>query len=154
MMADAARTEMCSGAVVVGFDGSMDAGRAVAWAHTDATWRQVRLVILRAWSLKTAPRPDWADLSYVPSEDEFSEAVRGKLNADLIAALGPGPATEAVLLPVHRPADEALIEASRHALLTVVGARGSGLARWVGSTSTSLVRNAHGPVVVIPPQRD
>lgn len=138
-------------AVVVGYDGSPDAARAVRWAYRDAGRRSGRLVVLRAWSLKTAPRPAGADLNYVPSEDEFAAAVRDALAKALTAVLGPEPTTEVVPLAVHRPADVALIEASSHAAVVVVGARGSGLARLVGSVSVSLVRGAHGPVVVIPP---
>ncbi len=137
-------------AVVVGYDGSDDAARAVRWAHADAERRGVRLVVLRAWSLKTAPRPAGADLSYVPSEDEFASAVRDALTADLERVLGAGVVANVVPLAVHRPAEEALVEASRHAAVTVVGARGAGLARWLGSVSASVVRNAHGPVVVVP----
>ena len=139
-----------SDAVVVGYDGSDDSARAVRWAHADAGRRGVRLVVLRAWSLKTAPRPEGGDLSYVPSEDEFAAAVRDALSVDLAGVLPAEAATEVVPLAVHRPAEEALVEASRHAAVTVVGARGSGLARWLGSVSASVVRHAHGPVVVVP----
>jgi len=139
-----------SDAVVVGHDGSDDAARAVRWAHADAQRRGARLVVLRAWSLKTAPRPEGADLSYVPSEDEFAAAVGAALRADLGAVLGAEATVDVVPLAVHRPAEEALVEASRHAAVTVVGARGAGLARLVGSVSASVVRNAHGPVVVVP----
>lgn len=137
-------------AVVVGHDGSEDSARAVRWAHADAERRGVRLVVLRAWSLKTAPRPAGADLNYVPSEDEFASAVSEALTADLERVLGAGAIANVVPLAVHRPAEEALVEASRNAAVTVVGARGAGLARWLGSVSASVVRNAHGPVVVVP----
>ena len=142
--------KICTDAVVVGFDGSEDATKAVLWAQEDAVRRGVPLVVLRAWSLKTAPRPAGVDFSYVPSEDEFAAAVRDDLVADLAAVLGPDAVAAAVPLAVHRSADDALVEASRYAAVTVVGARGSGLARWMGSVSTSVVRHADGPVVVVP----
>ena len=132
MTPDASSADVYADAVVVGFDGSEDSLRAVRWATLDAERRRAPLVVVRAWSLKTAPRPNGSDLSYVPSEDEFAEAVRAALSADLAEALG-ADATDAILVAVHRPADEALIAASRRALITVVGARGSGLARWLGS---------------------
>ncbi|MCZ3388232.1 MAG: universal stress protein [Actinomycetia bacterium] len=137
-------------AVVVGHDGSDDSARAVRWAHADADRRGVQLVVLRAWSLKTAPRPAGADLSYVPIEDEFALAVRDALTADLERVLGAEAIADLVPLPVHRPAEEALVEASRNAAVTVVGARGAGLARWLGSVTASVVRHANGPVVVVP----
>lgn len=149
MTPDTSSVERYAGAVVVGFDGSEDATRAVQWACVEAERRKAPLVVVRAWSLKTAPRPEGWELSFVPSEDEFAAAVRAALAADLDEALGQD-ASDAILVAVHRPADEALIEASREAILTVVGARGSGLARWLGSTSASVVRHAHGPVVVVP----
>ena len=86
----------------------------------------------------------------MPSEDEFEAAVLADLVTDLTAVLGPDEAATAVPLAVHRSADDALVEASRYAAVTVVGARGSGLARWLGSVSTSVVRHAHGPVAVVP----
>lgn len=137
-------------AVVVGHDGSDDSARAVRWAHADAERRGVRLVVLRAWSLKTAPRPAGADLSYIPGEDEFASAVRDALTADLERVLGAAALSDVVALAVHRPAEEALVEASRNAAVTVVGARGAGLARWLGSVSASVTRHAQGPVVVVP----
>jgi nucleotide-binding universal stress UspA family protein len=139
------------GAVVVGDDGSPDAARAVRWAHEDALRRGVPLVVIRGWSITTAPRPTTDDLSYVPSEDEFAEAVRAEMAADLARVLGPEPAGTVHLMPVHAPAPEALVHASVDSAVTVVGARGSGLARWLGSVSTEVVHHAHGPVVVLPP---
>jgi nucleotide-binding universal stress UspA family protein len=138
------------GAVVVGDDGSPDAARAVRWAHEDALRRRVPLVVIRAWALTSAPRPATADVGYVPSEDEFAEAVRAEMAADLERVLGPEPAGVVHLLPVHSSASQALVHASTDSAVTVVGARGSGLARWLGSVSTEVVRHAHGPVVVLP----
>lgn len=138
------------GAVVVGDDGSPDAARAVRWAHEDALRRGVPLVVVRGWSITTAPRPVTDDLSYVPGEDEFAEAVRAEMAVDLGRVLGSDPAGTIHLLPVHAPASEALVRCSVDAAVTVVGARGSGLARWLGSVSSEVVRHAHGPVVVLP----
>lgn len=147
------QTSITAGAVVVGDDGSEDSARAVLWAHEDAVRRGVPLVVLRAWSLTSAPRPDKADLSYVPSEEEFAEAVRTEMAADLERLLGPDPEGEVHLSPVYSSAVDALVRASADSAVTVVGARGSGLARFLGSVSSEVVRHAHGPVVVLPPMR-
>ena len=138
-----------SGAVVVGNDRSDDALAAAEWALEDAERRGVRLVVLRAWSITNAPRPAGSEHGYVPSEDEFVDAVREEMASDLAAVLESGSA-EVTLMPAHCSAEDALVEASKHAALTVVGARGRGLARWLGSVSTAVVRASHGPVAVIP----
>lgn len=141
-----------TGAVVVGDDGSAASANAVQWALDDARRRGVRLVVVRAWSITTAPRPAGVERGYVPSEDEFAEAVRAEMASDLEVVLGHeddrGEET-AVLMPAHCGAVDALLLATRHAAVTVVGARGSGLARWLGSVSSGVVRSASGPVVVV-----
>ena len=146
---------LLEGAVVVGDDRSKDSARAVIWARDDASRRGVPLVVIRAWSITNAPRPAGAEQGYVPGEDEFAEAVRLQVAADLAPVLGEADlnsdsSSQVVLMPAHCSPAEALVEASRHSAVTVVGARGSGLARWLGSVSTALIRSAHGPVVVIP----
>jgi nucleotide-binding universal stress UspA family protein len=141
------------GAVVVGDDGSASSARAVAWALSDASRRGVRLVVLRAWSIRSAPRPQDAEPGYVPGEDEFAQAVRDEVARDLREVLGEVTGSgepDVLVLPVHLPPADALVLATRHATVTVVGARGSGLARWLGSVSAALVRAAVGPVVVVP----
>ncbi|MFL6069730.1 MAG: universal stress protein [Actinomycetes bacterium] len=146
---------LLEGAVVVGDDRSKDSARAVTWAREDASRRGVRLVVIRAWSITNAPRPAGAEPGYVPGDDEFAEAVRQQVAADLAPVLGEAGTSgsspdQVVLMPAHCSPAEALVEASRHSAVTVVGARGSGLARWLGSVSTAVIRSAHGPVVVIP----
>ena len=148
-------TSLLEGSVAVGDDGSENSATAVAWALEDANRRGVRLVVIRAWSITNAPRPAGSEPGYVPSEDEFSDAVRREMASDLVSVLGATASNDdashgVVLMPAHCGAVDALVQSSRHALVTVVGARGSGLARWLGSVSTDVVRSAHGPVVVVP----
>jgi nucleotide-binding universal stress UspA family protein len=138
-----------SGAVVVGNDRSDDALAATVWALADAERRGVGLVVLRAWSITNAPRPAGSEHGYVPSEDEFADAVREEMASDLASVLD-GASVDVTLMPAHCSAEDALVEASKHAALTVVGARGRGRAKWLGSVSTTIVRASHGPIVVIP----
>lgn len=139
------------GAVVVGDDGSAEAATAVRWAAEAASSRGVELVVLRAWSIRSAPRPEGWEPGYVPSEDEYAEAVKRELEQDLVKVLGEPLGPQVRLLPVHGSADHALVDATREALLVVVGSHGRGLASaLLGSTTDHLVRHAHGPVVVIP----
>src|SRR5215207_6602207 len=89
------------GAVVVGDDGSPDSLAAVRWAHEDADRRGARLMVLRAWSITTAPRPSRSEMGYVPGEDEFAEAVRSEMESDLKSAM-TGSSVDFTLTPVHR----------------------------------------------------
>ena len=141
------------GAVVVGDDASAASRAAVAWAREDAARRGVPLVVVRAWSLTNAPRPSGAEHGYVPSEDEYAEAVRAEMAHDLQGTVGDLAEGSVILMPAHCSATDALLHASHHAALTVVGARGSGLARWLGSVASAVVKSASGPVVVVPDRR-
>lgn len=139
------------GAVVVGDDGSAEAATAVRWAAEEARRRGTELVVLRAWSITTAPRPAQWQPGFVPSEDEFADAVGLALAADVAAVLGEQPDLRVRGLPVHRSPESALVAATREAAVVVVGSHGRHLAKaLLGSTSEHLVRHAHGPVVVIP----
>ncbi|MFZ0323992.1 MAG: universal stress protein [Actinomycetes bacterium] len=139
------------GSVVVGDDGSAESAHAVRWAIGEARTYRCTLVVLRAWSLTTAPRPATWEPGYVPGEDEFGAAVRDALVDDLRAILGDDPGVHIDYLPVHATPDEALVAATREARLVVVGSHGRHLARArLGSTAEHVVRNAHGPVVVVP----
>lgn len=140
-----------TGAVVVGDDGSAEAATAVRWAAEEARRRGCELVVLRAWSIKTAPRPAQWQPGFVPSEDEFAEAVSLALADDLAGVLEAHGDLSIRGLPVHDSAESALVRASREAAVVVVGSHGRHLAKaLLGSTSEHLVRHACGPVVVIP----
>ena len=140
-----------SRSVVVGDDGSAESAHAVRWAVTEAAARGCPLVVLRAWSLTTAPRPDSWQPGYVPGEDEFGQAVHDQLADDVRAIIGDDPGVTVTFLPVHAAPDDALVAASRGAVLVVVGSHGRHLARsLLGSTAEHLVRHTHGPVVVVP----
>jgi nucleotide-binding universal stress UspA family protein len=139
------------GTVVVGDDGSSDAARAVVWARDDAQRRGVALVVLRAWSLTTAPRPATFEPGYVPSEDEFAAAVRDQILRGVETTLGSEPGVQVVPLPVHKSARDALVAATSYAAVVVLAARGRGLAdALLGSTADHVVRQARGPVTVVP----
>ena len=65
--------------------------------------------------------------------------------------LGEEPGCPVLVIPVHEHAGPALVEASRSALVVVVGHRGhSGVAgRILGSVSEHLVRHGEGPVTIV-----
>lgn len=143
-------SEDLTGAVVVGHDGSVEAAAAVRWARDDAVRRGTQLVVLRAWTMKSTPRPVDAEPGYVPSEDEYAASVRRALQADVDQILGQPPGVEISLLVTHHPPRTALIDASSTAALVVVAPRGRGLAKAVlGSTADHLTRHAQCPVVIV-----
>ena len=77
--------------------------------------------------------------------------MHGQLADDVTSALGVEAGSQLVLLPVHESAKDALIRASEVAAVVVVASRGKGLARaLLGSTSEHLIKQARGPVTVVP----
>lgn len=141
--------------IVVGHDGSPSADRALAWAAQEARLRDLPLRVVRAWLITSAPHPRGVEAGVVPSQDEFAEAVREALAADVSRVLGAGAGGAAgagvTLHPVHGPAAAVLVAASAHAELLVVASRGRGgfAGLLLGSTSEQVVRHADCPVVVL-----
>ncbi len=84
------------------------------------------MVVLRAWSLATAPRPaDW-EFGYVPAFDEYTEAVRLALLDDSSAQVASFDDVAVEYRVVHAGAAKTLVELSQGARMLVVGARGHG----------------------------
>lgn len=140
-----------SGTVVVGVDGSECGRKALRFAAEEARARGCALVALRAWSLPTAPRPTSVEPGVVPAMTEFEQAVADEIMAEVREELGADPGIEVIPMPVHHHAGPAIIEATRTAVLVVVGHRGhSGVTTlFLGSVSEHTVRHAEGPVAVI-----
>jgi nucleotide-binding universal stress UspA family protein len=119
--------------VLVGYDGSAAAERALDFAAVEAAARTAQLVVARV---------------YTGSDEEAKQL--------LIDAVEPW-ASEYTGQPIElRPIysanpDYALIEASRNVDLTVVGSRGRGgfLGLALGSVSRTLVHHAYSPIAVI-----
>ncbi len=136
-----------SDAIVVGVDSSADSDRAVAWALGLArhTGEPVHLV-----HVQPAP-PETVTDAY--TRRRWAEAGRLVLdNAELYAEKVEGVTVSSESLEdSHLTITEALVEASRHAAMLVVGARGhggySGLLS--GSVSQHATRHATCPVVTV-----
>ena len=135
--------------VVVGFDGSEPAQRALDWAASEAKLRGARLRIVAAWE---TPQLVYA-YGYVPamspSFDEESEKAAREL-VDKAARLGePGVAVETEAK--RGQAAEVLVEASNEADLLVVGSRGHGgfAGLLLGSVSEQCARHAACPVTIV-----
>jgi nucleotide-binding universal stress UspA family protein len=140
-----------TGCVVVGVDGSACGRKALGFAAHEARVRACPLVVVRAWSVTTAPQPAGTEPGVVPSLAAFEAAVEAVMRDEVADVLGDDPGCELVVRPVHDSAGDVLVEASEHAVLVVVGSRGLGAVAGLllGSVSDHLVRRAQGPVAVV-----
>lgn len=139
--------------ILVGVDGSPASNCAVAWAARDAALRHVGLNIVHA------VRPMGVTLPAIPTPASFSrwQVERAQTVIDDAVQIARG-SVDAGREParidsgvVFAPAVPTLTDLSKEAQFVVVGSRGRGaLARAVlGSVSSSLIRQAHCPVVVV-----
>jgi|BarGraNGADG00312_2_1021985.scaffolds.fasta_scaffold08291_5 nucleotide-binding universal stress UspA family protein len=142
------------GGIVVGDDGSDLSQAAVRWAAHDASLRGMPLHVIRSWSMLTAPRPTTAHAGFVPPLVDFEAAVREDMERRWEKLTVEVPEIEVRLQPVHGSAARALLEASRHAQLVVVGSRGRGgfAGLLLGSIADQVVRYSRCPVTVVHPK--
>lgn len=143
---------MTDSRIVVGDDGSKAAAVAIRHAAALAGDLGVDLEVVRAWTLRNAPRPKDAALTHVPSEAEYEQAVRENLASD-VAALGLP--VEPTLTAVRGASSAALLKAAAGARILVVGSRGAGgfAGLLMGSTAEQVVRHATVPVLVVPVEK-
>jgi nucleotide-binding universal stress UspA family protein len=139
------------GGVVVGYDGSSAARRALVWAAEDADRRGAVLHVVRAWKLTTAIEEVGAPFGVVPSMQECEDAVRRSLHRAVELAREETPSVDVQPHIAHAPVGPTLLAASQHADLLVIAARGRGgfVGLMLGSTAEQLVRHASCPVVVV-----
>ena len=138
------------GDVVVGVDGSTVSAEAVAVAVEQAAGRGARLVAV----LAVTPTFD----AYVASPavlEELRERGRRHLAESLAGQCDRHPDVEVVSAVHVADALPVLLAAAQDAALLVVGSHGRGalLRAALGSVSSSLLRTAPCPVVVVRPER-
>jgi nucleotide-binding universal stress UspA family protein len=133
--------------VVVGVDGSEHSGKALRWAHDEAHRRSAPLTTVMSWGL--------LDQHHVHGEQRFdpnyTEAdAQGALDGFVTKTLGDGALTVERTVVNDLPA-RALLEASEHAELLVVGARGLGgfSDLLLGSVSHRCLAHSACPTVAI-----
>ncbi|GAA2565099.1 universal stress protein [Winogradskya consettensis] len=133
--------------IVVGVDGSPSSTAALRWALAQAKLASVRVQAVAAWEYPTyygwAGAYPYEDVS-VSTGKYLDETVHRVIDAEkadveVLQSVVPG-----------NPA-QALIDASAHAALLVVGSRGHGAfaGALLGSVSQHCVHHAHCPVVVV-----
>jgi nucleotide-binding universal stress UspA family protein len=139
--------------ILVGFDGSDHATRALEWAAKMAADLNRPLTVLAVIQVATS---QWTGNPIVYPEDR-AEQVEARQAAEKAVAgaagrLGRSSPSPVTVLSFSGNAAHELIEASRDADLVVVGARGGGgfASLIMGSTSSQVVHHAHCPVVVMP----
>jgi nucleotide-binding universal stress UspA family protein len=141
--------------IICGIDGSAHARAALEVAAALAERLRLRLVLVHA---VPAPTPDLllAAPVRVPAGVEHIDLLGHDAGARLLAQAAETHGLPAAdrRLEDGRPAERlAAVARDEHAELLVVGSRGAGSlhAAVLGSVSTSVVRNAPCPVVVVPP---
>jgi len=140
-----------SPSVVVGYDGSAGANRALEWAADDAARRRVPLRIVHV----VVPWPyDIAKFSTGGGPEDFHTGA-GRMLAEAEKAvheLRPGLDVSTAVLE-GQPGKVLREQAGPQATL-VLGSRGLGgfAGALLGSVSTHVAVHAHGPVVVVRPQ--
>ncbi|MGW0517721.1 universal stress protein [Crossiella sp. NPDC003009] len=142
-----------NGGVVVGVDGSASSLRALRVAVEEACRRGLALHVLRAWTLRTAPRPPDCPAGSVASVTQYEEWLR-KATAELVTEhVGEREDCEIAVHVAHSPSPQALIAASNGADLLVVGHRGRGgfAGLVLGSVADQVVRHARCSVLVVRP---
>lgn len=140
-----------SNSIVVGHDGSDCADHALAMALELADQLYVPVVVVRAWSIATAPRPASWQFGYVSSFNEYFSAVHDELVQDARTSVEKHPAVAVSYRAVHASPAKSLIVLSRDARILVVGSRGRGglAGMLLGSVSEQCVRHATCSVLVV-----
>lgn len=136
--------------VVVGVDDTASSRRALAWAAQEAVRRGATLQVVTAWTWDAA---EGAPLAAVDPQTlmELAEQTQTAAVEEVLGGLDVVPVVAREV--VRSTAADALVEASRHADLVVVGTHGRGPVRaaLLGSVSQSVIKHAECPVVVMPP---
>ncbi|AKT51857.1 universal stress protein [Arsenicicoccus sp. oral taxon 190] len=136
--------------VVVGVDGSSGARPALEWAAREAEGRRATLVLVMAQEL-AVPAPSEAGWTF-GLDDVLRESTERLLDEAAELVRRRHPDLDVTTQGVFGSPAAALIEASRHATLVVVGSRGAG--GWpgllLGSVSGAVAAHGHCPVVVVP----
>ena len=155
MTASHPERQLPSDAIVVGYDKTDVAGRALDWATEHAARQGRPLAIVHATGSLGTVGTTWLNLAD-PATEPTLIGMRMQGDALLATAIARvaerHPALATVpLVALDDPAAE-LLHLSREAHLVVVGSRGHGLSRSLptGQIGTWLARRASCPVVVVP----
>lgn len=137
--------------IVIGTDGSDFSAAALRRGLWLAHELEAPALIVRAWTISSAPRPSTWEPGYVPPAEDFEAAVRERLVAETEDILNEYPEVDATLLTPHGAAVPELLKACANARILVVGSRGQGGFRGLllGSVTDQLVEHAPCDVLVV-----
>lgn len=143
-------TEIGTGPVIVGVDGSPTSEQAVAVAFEEASMRDVELIAVHAWS--DVPAASYAAANRTPAQWDADQVQAEELLAQRLAGYREKYPDVVVTRSVTRdqPAARLLAHAAAAQLL-VVGSRGRGTfgGLLLGSTSQAMIYHAPCPVLVV-----
>lgn len=143
-----------TGRIVVGVDGSHGSRAALEWAIGEAQVRASSVHIVVVWQYPRATSSSAWGLGMDPSPD-VQEAVAAA-SAEVASRLGLKASAQGDVATTWEAIEgnpaRALLAASEHADLLVVGSRGHGafVGALLGSVSHQVVAHARCPVVVVP----
>jgi nucleotide-binding universal stress UspA family protein len=136
--------------IVVGYDGSESAQRALEWATEEAKLRNTELEIVGSWEMTGV----MYSYGYVPSNFALLEDDARKAAEKLLAECAEDvrkAGVEVVTQVRHGQAADELAAAAKDAGLLVVGSRGHGgfAGLLLGSVSAQLAHHARCPLVIV-----
>jgi nucleotide-binding universal stress UspA family protein len=132
--------------VVVGVDGSEQSKQALRWAARFAASAGARVEAIAAWEYPTAY--GWGA---IPIEGNLEQDMAKALTATVDEVFGSRRPVDMELLVEQGHPARVLVEASKGALLLVVGSRGHGgfYGLLLGSVSANVAEHAKCPVLII-----
>lgn len=141
--------------IVVGHDGSAQSDHALATALELARALSASVLVVRAWSIDTAPRGTIFHDGYAASFAEITAAVGERLRTETAGIVAEHPGCRVDFRAALGQPAEVLLEASAQARMLVVGSCGLGgfAGLLLGSVSEQCVRHARCPVLVVPRAR-
>jgi nucleotide-binding universal stress UspA family protein len=142
-----------SDTIVVGHDGSRHADEAVEYALRLAQRLGSPVLVIRAWTIDTAPHGTLVSEGYVSSFDEGSAKVARILEHDVGAIAAAHPGVRSTYRARFGQPASVMIADSVGALMLVLGTRGRGgfASLVLGSVSEQCIRHARCPVLVVRP---
>jgi len=132
--------------VVVGVDGSEPSKSALRWAQRIAVCERAAIDVIGAWSW-----PGVFGLAGMPLDWSPMDDIEKDLTATVDEVFGTERPVDVTVRAVRGGAAHVLVEASRDALMVIVGSRGVGgfMGLLLGSVSGHVAEHAVCPVLVV-----